>query len=102
MNNFDYLYLSLYPKEFLKAFGYQSKEDKAERAARRAATRMMQAGELTFEGKSEAPTLKRSHCKYKHPASIHGFINSEGRQRCRECLRVTNARYEQRKRKASK
>ena len=96
-DNFDYL--SLYPKEFLVAFGYQTKanEDKAERAARRAATRMMQAGELTFEGESEAPALKRTHCKYKHPASQFGFINCEGYQRCRECLRATNRRYEARK-----
>ena len=102
-DNFDYL--TLYPKEFLVAFGYQTREQRAESTARRAATKVMrgmdenQADVLDQLGGNRR-RFNRTHCKYKHPASQFGFINSEGYQRCRKCLRDTNKRYEQRKQKA--
>ena len=102
-DNFDYL--SLYPKSFLEAFGYQTREQRAERATRRAATKMMKGlktdahnAELLRVMKSSS--FKRTHCKYKHSASLHGFINSEGYQRCRVCIRKAQLRYERSRKRA--
>lgn len=105
-------YLSLYPKSFLRAFGYLPEaaidvvfrdhggllKRLAESPPPERSRPNPEKARRAQRGSAGSQVPSRTKCKYGHPYSKYQRIDTNGQLRCRLCLRVANRRYEARKR----